>query len=70
MGPPARLERATQALGGPCSIRLSYGGAASRQRLCVWSLAGWGPRVKESGRAPGCEAGARVGARKTSTREV
>ncbi len=24
--PPARLERATRALGEPCSIRLSYGG--------------------------------------------
>ncbi len=27
VGPPARLERATRALGGPCSIHLSYGGA-------------------------------------------
>ena len=30
-GPPARLERATQALGGPCSIRLSYGGARHKR---------------------------------------
>src|SRR3990172_9039811 len=32
--PPARLERATKALGGPCSIHLSYGG--SRFILSAW----------------------------------
>jgi len=31
--PPARLERATRALGEPCSIHLSYGGRSNHTRL-------------------------------------
>ena len=30
--PPARLERAARALGGPCSIHLSYGGLCASVR--------------------------------------